>query len=298
MTTFQSIVEDIRSVKIQGAQNVAQAAAKAISIITQQHLEHPNELVKQLDKARKSLQETRPTEPAMRNVLHFLLYDIENNENIPDTLNKRQLAINNHFNSSKDTISQIGEKKIKSGEVVFTHCHSSTVTNILKTAKRKHKTFKVFNTETRPIYQGRITAKELARAGIPVVHFVDSAGRMALKEADIMLIGADAISSDGQVFNKIGSQLFAEIADKYDVPLYVCTDSWKFNSKSLFGYEEINENRPSKEVWPTVPDRVEISNPAFEKIEADLITGIISELGVYNSFIFIEEVKKAYPWMF
>jgi len=182
--------------------------------------------------------------------------------------------------------------------VVFTHCHSSTVIEILKQANKQGKRFTVHNTETRPKFQGRLTAQELARLGIPVVHYVDSAARLALKKADIMLIGADAITTEGKVINKIGSELMAEVAEKWDVSLYVCSDSWKFDPKSVFGYEEEIEKRKPTEIWPTAPKGVKIDNFAFEKVNPDLITGIISELGIYKPTIFVEEVKRAYPWMF
>ena len=182
--------------------------------------------------------------------------------------------------------------------IVFTHCHSNTVIAIFKEAKKERKNFTVYNTETRPLFQGRLTAKELSREGISVRHFIDSAARLALKEVDLMLIGADAITSEGKVINKIGSEMFAEFAEKFDIPVYSCTDSWKFDPKTVFGYEEEIEKRGAREVWAEAPKGVIVDNCVFEKINPDLITGIISELGVYKPTIFIEEVKRTYPWMF
>ena len=66
---------------------------------------------------------------------------------------------------------------------------------ILKKAKEQGKKFEVYNTETRPKFQGRITATELAKLGIPVTHYIDSAARLAIKQTDMMLIGCDAIDS-------------------------------------------------------------------------------------------------------
>ena len=99
------------------------------------------------------------------------------------------------------------------------------------------------------------------------------------------------------VYNKIGSGLFAEIADKYDIPLYVCSDSWKFDPLSVYGFDEEIEKRDGKEVWMNPPPGIEVQNEAFEKIDSNLIAGIISELGVYKPEIFIEEVRRTYPWM-
>ena len=181
---------------------------------------------------------------------------------------------------------------------IFTHCHSSSVVGILRKAKEQGKKFEVYCTETRPMFQGRITASELAQLKIPVTMFVDSGARIALKEADLMLIGSDSISTEGKIINKIGSEMFSEIANKYDVPVYSCTDAWKFDPQSVYGYEEKIEKREAKEVWKKPPKGVKISNLAFEKVHPNLIMGIISELGIIQPEAFVVEVKRKYSWMF
>jgi ribose 1,5-bisphosphate isomerase len=179
---------------------------------------------------------------------------------------------------------------------IFTFCHSSTVVNILKQAKKHGKKFEVFQTETRPLFQGRITARELAEAKIKVTHVVDSAARVALKKADLMLIGCDAISTT-RIYNKIGSEMVAIIAEKYGVPVYVATNSWKFDPETIYGKEKIEE-RQGSEVWENPPGGVMIKNFAFEAIDPKLVDGIITELGIFMKKSLISELKKTYPWMF
>lgn len=298
---FKKIVKDISSLKIQGAENVAKMGAKAIySVIKSDKHKTSKELFHDLKLSKAELLKSRPTEPAMRNMVSFLLQDIhhEDVKIMKNELNTRLRKIQAHFKDSRDKIIKYGERMIKNGMVIFTHCHSSTVTGILIKAKKNGKRFEVHNTETRPLFQGRITAKELSARNIKVTHFVDSAARLALKKCDLMLIGCDAITSTGKVINKIGSEMFAEIANKYEIPVFVCTDSWKFDHNSSFGYDTEIEKRYFKEVWPDKPKNVEILNYAFEKINPELVTGIISELGIYNCDTFIQEVKKAYPFIF
>jgi len=230
----------------------------------------------------------RPTEPCLRNSVKFVLKDFEKNYKI---------AIK-HLKTVRRKIAEIGSRLIRDGIVVFTHCHSSTVIEILKMAFKQGKKFEVYNTETRPLYQGRKTARELAKIGIPVKHFVDSAGRIAIKKSDLVLFGADSITSVGKIINKIGTEMFAEIANKYDKPVYFCTDSWKFNPKTIIGFEEKIEERSPKEVWKNPPKGVEILNYAFESVKPELATGIISELGIFKPAVFVGEVKKNYPWIF
>jgi len=270
MDIVDKIVRDIKLLKIQGAENVAEAAIKAWM------------KAKNKETATRKLIKTRPTEPMLRNVLKLL------------NSGKDPVKLLNQLRKDKEKIRKIGSRKIKNGYVVYTHCHSSTVTGILKEAKKQGKKFEVHATETRPFYQGRITARELSRAGIPVTVYVDSAARLALKKADIMMIGSDAITAEGIVINKIGSELMAEVANRYDVPVYVCTHSLKFDPLTFFGFSEKIEKRAIKEVWPNPPKGVKISNYVFEKVRPGIITGIISELGVLRPETFVNEVKKKY----
>ena len=259
--------------KIQGAENIARAAIIAWS------------KAKDKKKASEKLAKARPTEPMLRNVLKYL----EKFGDADGLLKK--------LDEDRKKIEEIGSKKIQNGFIVYTHCHSSTVTSILKKAWNEGKRFEVHVTETRPFLQGRITARELASNGIPVTIFVDSAARLALKKANIMLIGCDAITAEGIVINKIGSELFAEVANKYDVPVYVATHSLKFDPMTFFGFEVEIEKRAAREVWEKPPKGIKISNYVFEKINPKLITGIISELGILKPETFIQEVKKAYRWL-
>lgn len=248
---------------------------------------------------KQKLIQARPTEPCLRNSLNYVFYNINTKKSpLPkQEILQRCSFVLNHFKESEQKISAFGARKIKKRAVVFTHCHSSTVMGVLKEA-RKHTPFEVYNTETRPLYQGHKTAKELLAAKIPVTMYVDSAARLAIKKADIMLIGCDAITSEGKVINKIGSEMFAEIADLYRIPVYVCTNSWKLDFNSVFGYETVIEQRKKSEVWPSAPKGLKIENPAFEKIAPSLITGIISELGIYSPGSFIQEAKDSYPQAF
>lgn len=301
MQKLNQIVKDIKALKIQGAENISKEAAKCIkSLVLTSKSESKKDFLKEVNTAIKQLTLSRPTEPCLRNTLNFISLSLN------PALDLRQLKeeiissaqkVLKHFMDTDKAIFEIGSKKIKNGTIVFTHCHSSTVMGILKSAKNQKKNFTVNNTETRPRFQGRITAKELASVGIKVNHFIDSSARIALKKADIMLIGCDAITPD-RIINKIGSELFSEVAKDHDVPIYICTNSWKFDPKTIFGIEEKIEERDTREVWDSPPKNVKIFNPAFEKIDYDLITGIISELGIYPPEVFIEEVKSKYPWMF
>jgi len=282
---YQETIDKIKSLEIQGAERIAVAAVKAFAI----------KLAETKDKAKltqyyEELKATRPTEPGLRNALRYCLENYESNPNVTN-------YVIDYFAKSKELIAQYGAKKIHDGMIVFTHCHSSTVVAILLEAKKQGKKFTVYNTETRPRFQGRITAEKLAEHGIPVTHFVDSAGPSMMRKADLFLFGCDAITSEGKLINKIGTEMLAEEARSCKIQAYSCTNSWKFEAKTIFGYDEIIEERNKDEVWENPPKGVEIYNPAFEITEPDMFSGIITEIGVYKPESLAQSIVEAYPWM-
>ena len=91
--------------------------------------------------------------------------------------------------------------------------------------------------------------------------------------------------------------MFAQFAAMYQIPVYSCTNSWKFDPATIGGADEPIEERDSKEVWDAPPAGVKIINPAFELTPADKINGIITELGVFKPETLVMEITKMYPWM-
>jgi len=300
---FLQVVQDIKSLHIQGAQKIAKEAVRSFSIVAEESFEryhHMSDYARVLKQAKDLLCTARPTEPLLRNSLESIYHNTDIVRFA--TMNKlhehvmRQVAIvQTHFDHVHIRLPSIGELKIKSGMCVFTHCHSSSVVDILIQAHHKKKLISVVNTETRPNYQGRITAEQLSKAGIGVEHYIDSAMRLAIKKADIVLLGADAIDYAGNVINKIGSELVCESAKRFGVPVYICTDSWKYDSQTDKRHEEEIEIRSANEIWDSAPKGVKICNYAFEKIDAKLITGIICEKGIFTPQEFVRNVREDNP---
>lgn len=285
MSLYEDTLAKIKSLEIQGAENVAIAAVRALG----------EKLSQTQDEARlkqyiAELASLRETEPALRNALKYCLLNFKSDPAVAETVIR-------HFASAKERIAQIGSQKIQNGITIFTHCHTSTVTKIFLAAWQQGKRFTVRNTETRPRYQGRKTAQELAAAGIPIIHSVDSAGRLQLNGCDLFLFGADAVTAEGNVINKIGTTMFVEFAAMGQIPVYSCTNSWKFDPATIGGADEPIEQRDPKEVWENAPAGVTVINPAFELTPADRINGIITELGVFKPETLVTEIKRAYPWM-
>ena len=301
--------ERIKSLEIQGATNVALNAIDFLSNYAKR-LKCPDieSCIDNLYKAREILMDTRPTEPAMKNGLTFLMSKLEKEkkncclEDIPDIIEKYKNQYNEMLQKSKNKIAEIGARRFPETEekfIVMTHCHSTLVTAILIEAIRQKKNFKVINTETQPRLQGRKTAHELLEASIEVIHVVDSAMRWAVRhyQVDIILIGADSITSEGTVLNKIGSRLLALVAHEENIPFYVCSPLLKYNPETNLGILETIEMRDPKEIWENPPKGIQILNPAFETVSRRYIDGLITEAGIFASSHVPNYFAKLYPEM-
>jgi methylthioribose-1-phosphate isomerase len=264
---FEKISQDIKSVKIQGARNIAKAAFNAYSLIPTKS-------------SIKKLLSLRPTEPMLEKVL--TLVGKESDKKILE-----------HFTLSQNQINKYVLKLIKPNDKIFTHCHSTNVVNSLIFAKKSWAKFEVYNTETRPLFQGRKTAIELKKAGIKVTMFIDSAAAIAIEKqnkkdkvhANKIFLGADALLNNG-IINKIGSGMIAELASKHKIPVYIIADSWKFSKHKV-----LIENRSLNEVWDKAPKAIKIQNPAFEFVPKKYITGIVTELGLMKYDTFLKKMR-------
>jgi translation initiation factor 2B subunit (eIF-2B alpha/beta/delta family) len=272
----EKTVRDIENVEIQGATNVARAGVRLLRRLADEGAGE-----QRIDEVARRLKNARPTEPFLFNCVRVARETGEYDRVL------RQIE-------RQEAIDENGAPLIGEDDVVYTHCHSSSVTSVLRKVAEE-KEFRARVTETRPLYQGRETARELADMGVPVRFYVDSGARIALREADVMMIGADAVLNNGKVINKIGSEMFAEVAGGYDVPVYVVTNSWKYDPMSSFGYETEIERRAAEEVWSRPPEGVDVVNYAFERIAPEKVDGIVSELGVHEPHDFVEVVSDEYP---
>jgi len=302
--TIRIAAEKIRKLQVQGARNVAIAAVKAIQ--TQAELTKAKNKIQflcELKEAQTIFVASRETEPLMRNAIRWIITQAQSvkTEKV-ETLSQNVVANANQFlkdlEDSKEHIAEIGANRIHDNSVVFTHCHSSTVTRLLAKAKADGKNIKVICTETRPAYQGRITANELVGLGIETTFIVDSAARSFMGNVDIVIVGADAITSEGNVVNKIGSSSIAVLAHEARVPFYVVSELLKFDPETLNGEFEKIEQRSPTEVWKEAPPKLIVRNPAFDVTSNRYIHGLICEEGIIAPQTIVEVMHRNYPWVF
>ena len=277
------IMKDIKTLKIQGARRVAEAAAKAMAIATKKSsVKTTSALVGELEKTADKLVGLRPTEPMVRNTMKYFMARIEKGRNVKGM---KSIAANvlkqydKEFTDSFMKITRYGSDLIWDGQTVLTHCHSTTVNSILIHAHRRKK-IRVFCTETRPRFQGLLTAKQLSEAGVDVTLIVDSAARHYMKQVDLVIVGADSITAEGTLYNKIGTSAVAAIAHDRRIPFYSATQLYKFDPISRWGRMTEIEMRPESEVLAKRIKGVKVLNPAFDITEPEYIRAYITEAGI------------------
>jgi len=302
--TIHVTAEKIKKLQVQGARNVAIAVVKALQTQAEQtKAKTKTQFMGELEEAQTIFSASRETEPLMRNAIHYIITQAQNakTEKVTD-LSQIVTATATQFlkdlDASREKTAGIGAKRIKDGSVVFTHCHSSTVTRLLAKAKADGKNFSVICTETRPAFQGRITAKELVNLGIETTFIVDSAARTLMGDVDLVVVGADAITSEGNVVNKIGSSGIAVLSHEARKPFYVVSELLKFDPSTLSGECEKIEQRNPAEVWDEAPAKLTVRNPAFDVTPNRYIHGLICEEGIIALPSIVEVMRRRYPWVF
>ncbi len=302
--SVQDAADRIKRIEVQGARNVAIAAIKAITEGAKQSKTKQKDLfLKELLDAKSVLFASRETEPLMRNAIRYVIYAVEKSDEtsvneLVELVSQVSGTFLESLEKSKEKIALVGSKRVTDGSKVLTHCHSSTVTNMLQRAKQEGKTFEIVCTESRPVFQGRITAREMLDAGIETTMIVDSAVRYFMNEVDLVVVGADAITSEGNVINKIGTSMVALAAKEARTPFYVVCELLKFDPATIRGdYETIEERSPT-EVWKEAPSGLNIRNPAFDVTRREFIHGIICEEGVVSPDSISELISRKYPWIF
>ncbi|MCC7493152.1 MAG: S-methyl-5-thioribose-1-phosphate isomerase [Fimbriimonadaceae bacterium] len=194
-------------------------------------------------------------------------------------------------------LAQHGATLIPAEARILTHCNAGalatsggygTALAVIRGAAEQGKVAMVYADETRPLLQGaRLTAWELATDGLPVTLLCDNMAGFLMQRGgiDCVVVGADRITANGDVANKIGTYSVAVLARHHGLPLYVAAPVSTLDLSLASGAEIPIEERRPEEVTsfagvPTAPAGIAVYNPAFDVTPHDLVTAIVTELGV------------------
>jgi len=299
------IADDIRSMRIRGAGLIARSAVEALQIVAQESKANDVEsFVNELTDAAKTLLQTRPTAVSLPNGIRYVMHRVNVARNRAGSIEEiRAIATGaaeefvENAKTAVQRISEIGARRIRDGDVLLTHCNSSAAIEIMKTAWMEGRKFNVLVTETRPRFQGHITARELAKAGIPVTLILDDAVRYFMQLVDKVIVGADAITANGALVNKIGTSVVALAAHEARVRVFVAAETYKFSPETMIGELVTIEDRdPSEMISDEQRKRIgsiKVLNPSFDVTPAEYIDLIITERGIIpplGAILILEEV--------
>jgi len=303
----EQLFEAIKTLAVRGAPAIGVSAAYGL-VLGMQKLNSSDSLeqgLKVLAESAEYLASSRPTAVNLFWALQRVRKSAEafaagNSDATIQDLQEAVLAEANAIcQEDKDMCRRIGEngqKFIKNGTGILTHCNAGalatagqgTALSLMFEAHKNGKKFKVYADETRPLLQGaRLTAWELKQVGIDVTLICDNMAGWLMKQGKVkaVITGADRIAANGDTANKIGTYSLSILAREHEVPFYIAAPSSTFDLNIKSGAEIPIEQRSADEVASfgerkTAPEGVDIYNPAFDVTEAKDIAAIITERGV------------------
>lgn len=288
------VAEAIKSLAIRGAPAIGVAAAYGLALSVKQ-----NNDISKFEEAFHTLINTRPTAVNLSYALKRVKVACENSSSIYHSAIAEADKI---FEEDVNMCDKIAENGIaifgNTPKTVLTHCNTGklavagegTAFALIKLAFSKGLVHIVYADETRPLLQGsRLTAFELSKNNIPfkIINDSSAAWVMKNKKVDLVITGADRIAANGDSANKIGTYSLAILCKHHNIPFYIAAPSSTIDTNTGTGSQIIIEERNSSEITSVSGNRVtlsefEVFNPAFDVTPASLISGIITESGLFS----------------
>ena len=297
----EETAQAIRTLVVRGAPAIGVAAAFGVALAALRALEGGSPLDEALERAHQALAGSRPTAvnlfwalEQMRRVRGSL--QGASGEAIVNALVVEARKILGDDVASCRAMGEFGAVLLPDRARVLTHCNAGalatagygTALGVIRSAHRQGKIDRVFAGETRPVLQGaRLTAWELVNDRIPTTLITDSMAGFLMSSGEIncVVVGADRITANGDVINKIGTYPVAVLAREHKIPFFVAAPRSTFDFATASGAHVTIEERDPKEVLEmggirTAPLGVDVRNPAFDVTPAALVTAIVCETGV------------------
>lgn len=288
----EEIFEDIKNNEIKGASAIARTTAKAIKFRANETSADSLEgFQNEISSFGHKIIENKPSMSSIFNTVNSILSSMKGVKNIDSVEKLRKTVVEKadelmeESETALEKEAEYGSNLIDSGDTILMHSYSSSVLKILKKAKENDKKINVITTESRPLYEGHATVSELLEASIPTTLIIDAAIGRFIEDADKILVGADSVLVDGTVVNKIGTRPLAVLARENNTPVYVATETFKFDPKSLEGNQARIEKHPPQEILGDKTfeedDLLDVENPFFEETPPKYVNLLITERGVF-----------------
>ena len=311
-TDYRDVATSIKVMNIRGAPAIGVAAAFGMALATIEFKSlSKDKFLSSMKEAAEIIKNTRPTASnlfwAVNRVWKIIKDFPDNPQTLSDLVVEEAKIMAQEDITVNKNIGKNGAKLLNDGDVVLTHCNAGTLATVqygtalapIRAAIEDGKKISVIADETRPRLQGaRLTAYELQYDKIPVKVISDTSSGllMHLGKVDKVIVGTDRVSSDA-VFNKIGTYLVALAAKDNGIPFYVAAPTSTLSLQDTVDDVTI-EQRDATEVSNVlgkvriVPEGVECLNYAYDITPFRLVSGIITEDGVYTPEEMLAKYKK------
>ena len=274
----ESLVEEIRKDNTSGASALAQRVVDVFTAYAMQEGATKEGFIKLAEE----LVEARPSMAAVRNAATECMETVLEVTEDPE---KTRALLVDMFKRYKAKLAAARKRAalnvaetLHEDSIIITCSHSENVIDSLLMGREKGKVSKVFVMESRPLFEGRVTAKRLQEAGIDCELTVDAAGPYFCKECDLALVGADSVLRDGSVVNKVGTYPLAMACREVGIPFYVVCESIKRDSMhDRKDPPEIEEKDPAQILDFEGPGELKARNIYFDITPARLVTRVITE---------------------
>jgi methylthioribose-1-phosphate isomerase len=296
---LDDVCEAIRTLAVRGAPAIGVAGAIGLVATLLPHREEPFERLRErLHQHARTIGAARPTAVNLPWAMDRMLraaQGADTSDALLTALRTEATAIRDEDRAMCQRIGEHGARLVTDGAAVLTHCNAGALATSgmgtalapVYVAAAAGRAVRVFADETRPLLQGsRLTAWELARAGIPVTVLPDGAAASLLASGAVTLVivGADRIAANGDVANKIGTYGVALAARHHNVPFYVAAPTSTLDPDTPTGSEIAIEHRAPDELFAArVSVGVAAHNPAFDVTPAALVSGYITDRGLFTN---------------
>ncbi len=302
MKQLKETAQKIKSMEIRGAGRIARtAAAELCDYAGRLETSDPDEFNKKMEHAAGLLAGTRPTAVSLPNAVRAVMrYEGETVDEAKADIKKLADDFIANSENAIRMIGEIGARRVRDGDTIMTHCNSSAAISIMAAAHEQGKNINVIATESRPRMQGHLTIKQLDALGIKTSLIVDSAVRYFMKDVDIVIMGADAVTVNGSVINKIGTSQLALAAHEARKNVIIAAETYKFSPRTILGELVEIEERDSSEVLGAEKlgefPNVSVKNPAFDVTPREYIDLICTEVGAIPPEMAYVIIKEYLGW--
>ncbi len=302
MKQLKETAAKIKSMEIRGAGRIARAAAAELRDYSERlATDNLDEFNRKMKFAAELLASTRPTAVSLPNSVRVVMqYQGATVVEARMDIKKRADEFISGSENAVKRIGEIGAKRVRDGDTIMTHCNSSAAISIMAAAHAQGKDISVIATESRPRLQGLLTIKQLDALGIKTSLIVDSAVRYFMKEVDLVVMGADAVTVNGSVINKIGTSQLAMAAHQARKNVVIAAETYKFSPRTLLGELVEIEERDSSEVLSREKlaqfPNVDVRNPSFDITPREYIDLICTEVGAIPPEMAYVIIKEFLGW--